>query len=159
MKKSVTSFGRGITYLVILTLFMSCKNSKFAHIIGSDKKELVTNQKKFSESSDNEKLLGCWTTAPYKSMPDGNSVGARQVENTEILIFFKDSSFASATIVGSAISQDSNPYVSYLYSYSVSNGTIKYKNSEGLETSKPIKINENTIEFWDNTYTRGNCAE
>lgn len=159
MKKSVNNFGSTIKYLVILSFFMSCKNSKFAHIIGSDKKELVTNQKKFSESSDNEKLLGCWTTAAEKSMPDGKSVGERQVENTEILIFFKDSSFASATIVGSPISQDSNPYVSYLYSYSVSKDTIKYKNSEGLVTSKPIKINENTIEFWDKTYTRGNCAE
>jgi hypothetical protein len=159
MKKSIINFGSTIKYLVILSFFTSCKNSKFAHIIGSDKKELVTNQKKFSESSDNEKLLGCWTTAPEKSMPDGKSFGERQVENTEILIFFKDSSFASATIVGSAISQNSNPYVSYLYGYSVSNDIIKYKNSEGLETSKPIKINENTIEFWDKTYTRGNCAE
>ena len=159
MKKSGIHFGSTAKYLIIIVFFMSCKNSKFEHIIGSDKKELVINQKKFSESSDNEKLLGCWTTAPEKSMPDGKSFGARQVENTEILIFFKDSSFASATIVGSAISQDSNPYVSYLYSYSVSNDTIKYKNSEGLVTSKPIKINENTMEFWDKTYTRGNCAE
>lgn len=148
-----------ITILAI-SLITSCKQStKFSHCIEPLKKDLVLNNKKFSESTDNEKLIGCWISSTQKMLPNGKTLGERQLESTELLIFFKDNTFASATVVGSSLLGSDNPTYYYMYNYSVKNGNITYKNSDSTETTKPIKIDENSIEFWDNIFTKGNCSE
>jgi hypothetical protein len=143
--------------ICIATLISSCSNSKYAKYIEDDRKKLVEIDKNLANHSESEKIIGCWTSEPQKMLESGETIGEKMLENTQILIFYKDSSYDEITLIKAGF-VNSDPIIYHRPYYKVLNGQFITKNEE-KENSMPIEITESSIVLNGTTYKKGNCSE
>ena len=143
--------------MCIVILITSCSNSKYAKFVDDERKQLVICDKDFASRSESEKIIGCWTSEPQKMMESGKTIGEKMLENTEVLIFYKDSSFDEITLINAGF-VSSDPIIYHRPYYKVKNGQFITKSDE-KENSVPIEINESSIVLHGTTYKKGNCSE